>query len=389
MRLPEGVGEELEMLDEIAPEVEEQHRLQQRQRDLLGYKAPAQGTLEAAALDVQARGRQQPGTGYNTSGGASWGSSWGSKPRAFPHCTVLSRNRHVACKYGYAMDVVNVVGTHKHIQRESEIVAIHAGLLGHSISEMLNSLAITCPHDFMFHHYNASQLSQLACRPHRLQASHQRRLEWWRGVPQYTATTLRFQDLFTVLPPHLRRVMKDCISDGTSTSPSYIGGPPLQYFCNHGATPPSSVATLILLDPRHQRLLQKWGTILLVYPGFNTPNLIISGGNAATPQHKEDGNAAAMNLLLGGACKAWCVMRQPGVQAFEAELKWDEEKLIRTLRKQRFDSLALACKLDSQNVFTMLQYSGQLVVTLTGSVASDHLYGCQSRRGKQCMVWLR
>jgi ABC-type uncharacterized transport system permease subunit len=184
---------------------------------------------------------------------------------------------------------------------------------------------------------------------------------------------------FTVLPEDLRKVMKDCISDGMSISPEYIGGPSLQYFCSHGATPPSSVAALILLDPRHQHLLQKKGTKLKVFPGFNSPNLIISGGNTATPQHKEDGNAAAINLLLGGACKAWSVIRQRGVQAFEADLKRDEDKLARTLMKQNFDSLALACKPDySHNVFAMLQYSGQLTCHYPDweCVASDHLNRC-------------
>lgn len=83
------------------------------------------------------------------------------------------------------------------------------------------------------------------------------------------------------------------------------------------------IAALILLDPRHQHLLQKRGTKLPVFPGFNSPNLMISGGNTTTPQHKEDVNAAAMNLLLGGACKAWCVITQSGMHAFEVELKRD------------------------------------------------------------------
>jgi hypothetical protein len=174
-----------------------------------------------------------------------------------------------------------------------------------------------------------------------------------------------------------------------SGSPSYIGGPSLQYFCSNSATPSSSVAALILLDPRHQDLLQALGTKLQVFPGFNTPNLIVSGVHTATPQHKEDANAAAMNLLLGGACKAWCVMKQRGMLCFEDELRRNKDRLARTLHKQNFDSLTLACK-DPKDVMAMLQYSGQFVITLSGSVwhqttstgaslaeASNAWFGCQ------------
>ena len=86
--------------------------------------------------------------------------------------------------------------------------------------------------------------------------------------------------------------------------------------------------------------------------------------------------------------------------SFEDDLRRNKDRLARTLHKQNFDSLAFACK-DPKDVMAMLQYSGQLVITLSGSVwhqttstgasladseASNAWFGCQDRVAlTQCM----
>eukprot|EP00955_Chlamydomonas_euryale_P069767 360578-Chlamydomonas_euryale.AAC.6 len=76
MKLPEGVAEELELLDEIAPELEKQ---MEKQRELLAAKrqGAAPGSLAAAAAEFQAesRGRSRAQPPATVRSAAEWGAS--------------------------------------------------------------------------------------------------------------------------------------------------------------------------------------------------------------------------------------------------------------------------------------------------------------------------
>jgi hypothetical protein len=101
MKLPKGLDEELEMLDDLAPELEAQQKEQQRLQELLGKSSnssgrsaasgssrPAPGTIEAAAAELRQQRETESGTPSSSSSGTMLKSTKAAKA---PWGTALAR----------------------------------------------------------------------------------------------------------------------------------------------------------------------------------------------------------------------------------------------------------------------------------------------------------
>ena len=107
---------------------------------------------------------------------------------------------------------------------------------------------------------------------------------------------------------------------------------------------------------------------IMVMPGINSPNLIISEPGTCTAQHIEDMAAGACNNNLAGSPKQWCVL--PWEESREYT-KWLEEgQLTRQSRSkeliQGFDMYPPVEAGEAEIV--LMQFCGLMVFTLAGRV---------------------